>query len=429
MNSNHFTTKRLFRYRENKDRFISLSAIDYELAKRGLREEEQSVTPVAKSYNEKLKEIFIKEDREARLQQHLVEATGTSYEMGLLGEYDGAARCYETMRAFRKIDEKAYKVLDAPGYSKGSEYHSIDANSKGLLAALINNQVFLNSTLTGKTQKLVSNLNNISALKFTSRDDLLVIGTAQGHLAFYDLNKETSIVIKEHHKDTVASIDFTGAHNVISVGRDRRARVFDIRTKTSGRAYDFFNNGLCTVKSSPNNPFAFCTGEAKGRLSIVDTRLDTPLYYRKEHNSDLRALAWHASKRDLVYSAGMAAGELKCTNAASFEQVNEHRLSTGVSALLFSKAYNELLVAQNGGNSCVEVRSAKGLTKLAELRGHSQPVLDICHLNQTDFISGSMDQSLRFWNLASMCPDISKADKTTERRQRLNTGCKGLLLR
>ena len=429
MNQTYYTTKKLFNHKENRDRFLTQPSVDYQLSKRGSRESQEPSTPLSKTFNQKLKELNSKENREMRLQCNLLESSSLNQCMGYNSGYSGVIERYRDNSVFRSIDEKAYKVLDAPGYSKDHFSHSIDTNKKGLLAALINNQVFLNSTSTGKTQKLVSNLSQINALKFMNRDEILVIGTSEGHIALYDLNKETSIIIRDQHRSSITSLDFTLSDCIISGGMDAKTRVFDIRQSKQGSSYDFFTESIYTVKSNPNNPFVFSAGESNGMLSVVDIRRDGPLYYKKEGDSGIRALTWHLNKRDLVYSAGLNAGELNCINTVSFERVNSHKLDTGVSDLLFSKVSNELLVALNSPSSCIEVRSAKCLTKIAELKGHTKPVLDLCYLKDTDIISGSVDQSLRFWNLSSGCNSILKEKAGEHREKRVKGRSYGLLIR
>lgn len=429
MNTNNFNTKKLFKHKENKDRFISLSTIDYELAKRGTREIQDALAQSPNTYNQRLTEMIQNENRKSRLRYNLIESTGP-YDMGLntVPKHHETPR-YEISKVFRRIEEKAYKVLDAPGYSKDLLSHSIDTNNKGLLAVVINNQVFLNSTVTAKTQKLVSSLSCINTLKFMENDETLVIGTSEGQLAIYDLTKETSLVIRDHHKSAVTSIDFTAYNSILSVGKDSKTRIFDIRTNKNTQSYDFFTDSIYTVKANTNNPFTFATGESNGMLGIVDTRLDTPLYYRKAHGSGVRALTWHSTKRDTLFSADLLTGDLRSMNAVKHDELNSHPLSTGACDLLFSKSTNELIVAQNGSGHSIEVRSAKCLGKIADLRGHSKPVYDICYLMGDDIISGSGDQSLRFWNLSSLYADGEYSSKESERYQRVKTRSSGLMIR
>lgn len=429
MNNDYFTTKKLFKHRENKDRFISMSMIDYELSKRSARDHtDKDLVQIPKTYNDKLKEKAHREERSVKLQCALIKSAEKNLSDICCFRTD-IVNTLDHRKPFRGVEEKAYKVLDAPGYSKNLFSHSIDVNSKGLLAALINDQVFLNSLTTSKTQKLVSNLNSINTLKFMNRDEILVIGTTQGHLALYDLHKETSIIIRDHHKDAITSIDFTGGESIITVGKDKRSRVFDIRMSKNAQTYDFYSDSIYTVKANPNNPFMFSTGENNGMLSIIDIRLETPRFYKKIHDSGVRALSWHSMKRDVLFSADLNSGELKSMNSISFEQLNQQSLPTGISDLLFSKSTNELLLAQNGGTNCIEVRDAECLSKIAELRGHSKPVYDLCQLNVSEVISGSLDQSLRFWNLQNEQSHLLGPKDNSRKNQRVKTMNSSLMLR
>jgi len=297
-----------------------------------------------------------------------------------------------------------------------------------LLAALINSHVFLNSTVTSKTQKLVSNLAHVNALKFTSRDELLVIGTNDGHLAVYDLNKETSVVVRDYHKSAVTSIDVTAVNNVISVSKDAKAKIFDIRTNKQTRTFDYLTSSAYTVKANTNNPFVFATGEQNGKVSIMDVRFDNPLFYERSHNSPVRALTWHPHKRDVLYSADFLSGDLISTNAVSHKQIDKVPVFSGASDLLFSKSTNELLVALNGASCSIDVRGANCLEKIAELRGHTKPVLDLCQLGKNNVISGSADQSLRFWDLETVCCSWEDKRSSEDRCQRVKTGS-SLMLR
>lgn len=142
-------------------------------------------------------------------------------------------------------------------------------------------------------------------------------------------------------------------------------------------------------------------------MVVTDIRYEQPILNTQAHKAAIRGLAWNTLKANFLYTGGGSNDRcLKLWNLNS--KIVEHTVYTGsqICEVIFFPDLNEVITAHGFSSNNIGVWSGNQLEKIAELSGHSKRVLHCVKTNNSNqILSGSSDQSLRFWDLVPKYDD------------------------
>ena len=167
------------------------------------------------------------------------------------------------------------------------------------------------------------------------------------------------------------------------------------------RRFKFHLQEICGCAINPLNRNIIATGGNDNLLVITDIRLDRPVLNLTAHKAAIRGLAWDTRRANFLYTGGGSNDrKLKMWNINS--KTLERSVYTGsqICEVLYFDDIDEVITAHGFSSNNICVWTGNGLEKIAELSGHSKRVVHCVKThNANQILSGSSDQSLRFWDL------------------------------
>jgi hypothetical protein len=149
------------------------------------------------------------------------------------------------------------------------------------------------------------------------------------------------------------------------------------------------------------NKNLIATGGNDNLLVVTDIRFDKPIMNLPAHKAAIRGLAWNTKKANFLYTGGGSNDrKLKLWNVNTKSLEKSVYTGSQICEVLYFPEINEVVTAHGFSSNNIGVWTPTGLQKIAELSGHSKRVLHCVKThNSNQILSGSSDQSLRFWDL------------------------------
>ena len=149
------------------------------------------------------------------------------------------------------------------------------------------------------------------------------------------------------------------------------------------------------------NKNIIATGGNDNLLVITDIRFDKPIMNITAHKAAIRGLAWNTKKANFLYTGGGSNDrKLKLWNINTKTLENTVYTGSQICEVLYFPEINEVVTAHGFSSNNISIWTPTSLQKIAELSGHSKRVLHCVKThNSNQILSGSSDQSLRFWDL------------------------------
>ena len=308
--------------------------------------------------------------------------------------------CYKKKK-FRIINEKAFKVLEAPGYKDDYYSHLLDWGKFSDISICINDDIYLHQFETGKTQKLITSLKSVSCIKSSPYCHIMTFGEDKGNMTLYDPVSEISFCFKDIHQDRITCIDFLSPNLLLTGSKDRKVNILDSRIGKVVKSWENHNQGICGLKKNPRSDHIYASGGNDNNVAIFDIRNEKILWKFKAHKAAVRALAWDERHKNRLFTGGGSDDKkLKIWNIISNKCELEKNTNSQICELLYNSKNDEVISSHGFCSNNITVWKKKGLKKIAELKGHEQRVLDIAFSpNKNMIISASSDSSIRFWEL------------------------------
>ena len=303
----------------------------------------------------------------------------------------------------RKIEQRAFRVLDAPGLLDDFYSNLIDWSSRDVLAVALANRVYLWKT------RLISELLPQGAMPgsvaWNESGDLLAIGTSDGRVQIIDT--DTGQEIRTLNGDTkwVRSLAWNGQQ--LSSGRQGGLILQqDIRTPSliSEKKLSGHKSHVCGLKWSPNYQ-QLASGGNDDKLLVWDSRNSVPVCTFTEHTGCVKAIAWSAHRSGLLASGG--GRKDRCiriwnTNFNNSKSVKCVDTMSQVCNLAWSKHSSELVSTHGYMDNCIFIWQYPRMTQVTRLQGHSSRILYMAMSpDGEDIVTGAPDETLRFYKVFS----------------------------
>ena len=141
----------------------------------------------------------------------------------------------------------------------------------------------------------------------------------------------------------------------------------------------------------------------KYKLNILNKKNNTiePLTIINKHKGPVKALAWSPWQRNvLATGGGKKDNVIRFYNADTKSVIGEYNTGSQICQILWNKYEKEIISSHGNSKNSICVWTYPKMNKIAELNGHLSRALymamspDGCTL-----VSGSSDETLRFWNI------------------------------
>ena len=367
---------------------------------------------------------------------------------------------YETIR---KIPQEPERILDAPNLNDNFYYNPLDWGSKNILSVSLGSYNYLWNYNNLETYLLTKNENEIEYCSSSFMDNgvCLALGLNNGDIELWDIEKQIKIRTLVGHSDRVGTLTWNG-YNLYSGSKDTNILSHDVRIKNHlimklSRGH---NKEVCTIKwnsdfkylASGGNDNLVCLWDVRGKneknkssfWDILNSQSDEendddemeeddyvynvgsnetnnidnnnkyklnsinkknniiePLTIINKHKGPVKALAWSPWQRNvLATGGGKKDNVIRFYNADTKSVIGEYNTGSQVCQILWNKYEKELISSHGNSKNSICVWTYPKMNKIAELNGHLSRALymamspDGCTL-----VSGSSDETLRFWNI------------------------------
>lgn len=335
----------------------------------------------------------------------------------------------------RYIAPTPYKILDAPNIQEDFYFNLLDWGATGTLAVALHDTVYLWNSDTGAINRLLE-LNDPSGTgTATARDDFvtsvswsadgrfLAVGTNRAAVQVWDAMSETRLRSWTSHAERVSALawkDWT----LTSGGRDSRIIHNDLRaaSRTPYAVSAAHTQEVCGLKWSPNGQQLASGGNDNLVHTWDASRVSVPRLRLDAHRAAVKAIAWCPHQSNILATGGGTADRmLRFWNTSGSRGICTKHVDTKsqVSGIAWSGTDMECVTSHGFSQNQLTVWKYASLTKLAELKGHTQRVLHLAlSPDGTTVVSGAADESLRFWkvfesNSSRRAARAAQAEKTS----------------
>ena len=290
----------------------------------------------------------------------------------------------------------------------------------------------------------------------------LALGLNNGNIELWDIEKQIKIRTLIGHSDRVGTLTWNG-YNLYSGSKDTNILSHDVRIKNHliMKLSGGHNKEVCTIKwnsdfkylASGGNDNLVCLWDVRGKneknkssfWDILNSQSDDenenddnieeddyeynlgsngtnniddnnkyklnsinkknniiePLTIINKHKGPVKALAWSPWQRNvLATGGGKKDNVIRFYNADTKSVIGEYNTGSQVCQILWNKYEKEIISSHGNSKNSICVWTYPKMNKIAELNGHLSRALymamspDGCTL-----VSGSSDETLRFWNI------------------------------
>lgn len=226
----------------------------------------------------------------------------------------------------------------------------------------------------------------------------------------WDINSGQCIRSYQGHKSRVGSLAwqpniFASAGRNILIHDPRTQEPIHNPSSVSSSTRPSGHRGeICGLKWSPDDS-QLASGGNDNKLFIWCARtMSKPLHSFTEHKAAVKAIAWDPNQRGSLCSGGGSSDRcIRFWNTQGSGRMISH-IDTGsqVCNLLWGRKQNEIISTHGHTNHEIVVWSYPTMQPITILRGHTSRVLYLCSSPcQQNIITGSGDETLRFWDLTN----------------------------
>jgi cell division cycle 20, cofactor of APC complex len=252
----------------------------------------------------------------------------------------------------------------------------------------------------------------ISSVKFSSDGSQLAVGTASAKVRLFDMGAGGAHVCDlAGHSDRVSALAWNTNSQLSTAGRDASVLSHDLRAgvqpfdrlaghsrEVCGLAWSCDSHSL----ASGGNDNLLCVWDARRSSGTHGTAAAAePRVKFTQHSAAVKALAWHPRRKNLLASGG---GSTDCTLRLwdTDRAVCKRAVETGsqVASVVWNTQGTELVTAHGYSNNQLALWTYPKLQRVAELTGHHSRALHLAlSPDGATVVSGSADETLRFWKL------------------------------
>lgn len=302
---------------------------------------------------------------------------------------------------FRKINKTPFKVLDAPFLQDDYYLNVIDWSKDNNLAVGLGNAVYMWNFHSNDVTKIthLEHYNLVSSVTWDKNDNKLVLGTMNGTVQYWDVEKRVKLNECNDHYERVGAMSMF-SKQLVTGSRDRSILLYDLRKKFEPtKAYHTHKQEICGLKWSPNGEY-FASGGNDNKLFIYSPKTNLPLM-KRNHKAAVKAIAWSEKNYNILATgAGSADRCLRLWDIKEQKLIDFRDTGSQICNVMFSKHKNEIITTHGFSKNEVTIWEVNGLQKKISLTGHTQRVLYLSMSPCGEFIvTGAGDETLRFWDL------------------------------
>ncbi|XP_076658822.1 cell division cycle 20 protein fzy isoform X2 [Halictus rubicundus] len=321
----------------------------------------------------------------------------------------------------RYIPQTPDRILDAPEIVDDYYLNLIDWSESNILAVALGANVYLWNAVTGTIEQLFELEGNdyICSVAWIQEGPYLAVGTTVGNTELWDCSQQKRVRVMNGHAARVGSLSWN-SHILTSGCRAGQIVHHDVRQRDHLiSTINAHAQEVCGLKWSPDGKY-LASGGNDNMLQIwpsISGQHHThtqPLYSLNQHQAAVKALAWCPWQNNILASGGGTADRtIRFWNCNTGACLNTIDTKSQVCSLLWSTTYKEIVSGHGYAQNQLIIWKYPGMTKVAELTGHTSRVLHLAMSpDGTTILSAGADETLRLWKCFQ--PDPHKKKEPSE---------------
>lgn len=324
-----------------------------------------------------------------------------SYRAEALSLWPRSIQCQRAIP--RQISSVPDRVLDAPGMFDDFYLNPISWSSRNLLAVALRNSVYLWNPVDASVHQFLGGSLYVSSVSFSGSGQYLAVGMSDGDVLVYDGAVPKLIRTLRGSTERVSALSWNG--RVLTTG-NRRGDIFHFDGRARRPLISQLSHHVgevCGLKWSPDGSQLASGGNDNLCCIWESPSTVQPLRVLDSHVAAVKALTWSPHRRGLLASGGGTADKtIRMWDTSTFENVSVVNTGSQVCGMEWSVARDEVISCHGLPRNQLIVWDHPSMKKVAELSGHSSRVLSLAQSPNGDVIvSGSGDETLRFWRINS----------------------------
>uniref|UniRef100_A0A3B5KHK0 Cell division cycle 20 homolog n=1 Tax=Takifugu rubripes TaxID=31033 RepID=A0A3B5KHK0_TAKRU len=342
----------------------------------------------------------------------------------------GQTRMPASVQKARYVSPVPDRILDAPEVQNDFYLNLLDWSSHSVLAVALHNCVYLLDTTKGgiiSLMKLECEEDYVCSLSWTKEGSYLAVGTSDCKVQLWDVEHQKRVRSMASHTARVGSLSWND-HILSSGSRSGHIHHHDVRVAEhhvctlTGHSQE-----VCGLQWSPDGRYLASGGN--DNLVCVWPRVQDgglgnrtqAIHKWSDHQGAVKALAWCPWQHNILASGGGTSDRhIRIWNVNSGSCISSLDTQSQVSALLFAPNYKELVSTHGCADNNVVIWKYPSLTKVVELHGHDDRVLNASLSPDCSTIATiSGDETICLWK--SFEVDPVKKHQRERTVQSLNT--------
>lgn len=285
---------------------------------------------------------------------------------------------------YRRISQKAEKVLDAPGLLDDYYLNILDWSKENVIAIALGTAVHMLDVTTDTTMQLmeVQNGDDVTSLSWAPDARHIAVGLSSNVIEIWDTTRSRKVRTLTGHTARVGSLAWRNSDTTLSSGSlDSTIINHDVRMREHiTSCMTSHSSEVCGLKWSPSGR-QLASGANDNLLHIWDAAGGSSassgcanyLYRMAQHRAAVKALAWCPFQSNLLASgAGHSDPSIKFWNTQTGSCLNSIQARSQVCALQWSDTQREILSSHGcTTNEQLCLWKYPTMVRTAELTGHA----------------------------------------------------------
>jgi cell division cycle protein 20 (cofactor of APC complex) len=319
----------------------------------------------------------------------------------------------EKKKSRRRIPRKSERILDAPELLDDYYLNLIDWSSSNRVAVCLGHSLYIWDAQTGASQQLLTHdpehpWNVLTAVAWSPYGDSIAVGGTDRTIKIWDIASMTckGELPQDSHESRISALAWNNRNgNILASGsRDSYILEHDLREwqrpvcRLHGHTQE-----VCGLKWSPEG-MQLASGGNDNCLNVWELGSSIPHFSKPNgHNAAVKAIAWCPWKSHTLSTGGGTADKcIKTWNSISGECLNSVQTESQICSILFNSQEKELISSHGFSTNQISLWKFPSMEIVAELTGHKSRVLYMAMSPDcSTIVSGSADETLRFWKINS----------------------------
>jgi len=317
----------------------------------------------------------------------------------------------------RQVSSTPEKILDAPDMLNDFYLHLMDWSSLNHMAVALTAGVYIWNAADGSILQLCQKEveeEYVTSVSWIKQGNVLGIGDSEGVVQLWDVGQTKLVRSMSGHSDRVATLDWN-QHILASGARDGAVHLHDVRVaQHQVGVMEGHQQEVCGLKWSSCGRY-LASGGNDNTVQVWNPSRLAPVHTITAHQSAVKAVSWCPWQSGVLATAGGTVDRtVRTWNISTGAQLTTLDTGSQVSSIVWNSEYKEMVTGHGFSHNQLTVWKYPGMTKVADLTGHTSRVLLLCTSPDSSTVASvAADETIRLWKIWPVHREKKKSTSKT----------------